>query len=206
MNDRTSNLVGGVSGLASVLLFVVGFGVLGGATPKLGASTRAVTSYVTRSGVETWTGAYLGLLGLLLYVVLAGRLWAILRRAEGDAAWLSATAFGAALVGVAVTLAADFGSGAAALYAGRHGVDPATVGVLYDVKHFAELLFGAIEAVFFAAVAVLVLTKGALPRFLGWVASWSCSPRLRRCRSALATPPRPHTSSPSSGSLRSASC
>lgn len=171
MSDRASNLVGGVSGLVSVLLFIVGFGVLAGATPKLGASTDAVTSYVMRSDVRTWTGAYLGLVGLLLYVVLAGRLWAILRRAEGDAAWLSATAFGAALVGVAVTLSADFASGAAAFYAGHRGLDPATVGVLYDLKHFAELVFGAIDAVFFAAVAVLVLRRGALPRLLGWLAA-----------------------------------
>lgn len=148
----------------------MGYGVLGGTTPKLGASTDAVTSYVMRSDVRTWTGAYLGLVGLLLYVVLAGRLWAILRRAEGDAAWLSATAFGAALVGVAVSLA-DFASGAAAFYAGRRGLDPATVAVLYDLKHFAELLSGAIDAVFFAAVAVLVLGRGALPRLLGWLAA-----------------------------------
>jgi hypothetical protein len=75
MNDRTSNLVGGASGLASMLLATVGFGVLGGTAPKLGASAEEVTSYVTRSNVETWIGAYLGLLGLLLYVVFAGRLW-----------------------------------------------------------------------------------------------------------------------------------
>jgi len=171
MSDRTSNLVGGVSGLISVLLFIVGFGVLGGATPKLGASSDAVASYVMRSDVRTWTGAYLGLVGLLLYVVFAGRLWAILRRAEGDAAWLSATAFGAALIGVAVSLSADFASGASAFYAGRRGVDPATIGVLYDQKHFGELLFGAIDAVFFAVVAVLVLGRGALPRWLGWFAA-----------------------------------
>ena len=73
MSERASNLIGGVSGLVSVLLFIVGFGVLGGATPKLGASTEAVTSYVMRSEGRTWTGAYLGLAGLLLYVVFVGR-------------------------------------------------------------------------------------------------------------------------------------
>ena len=170
MNQRTSNLVGGASGLASVLLAIVGFGVLGGTTPKLGASTEAVTSYVTRSNVQTWTGAYLGLLGLLLFVVFAGRLWAILRRAEGDVGWLSAIALGAALIWVAVLLSTDFASGAVAFYAGRRGFDPATAGALYDLKHFGELLAGAIFAVFLGAVAVLVLARDALPRWLGWVA------------------------------------
>jgi hypothetical protein len=171
MEDQTSNLVGGASGLISIVLSVVGFGVLGGTTPKLGASTDAVTSYVTRSNVETWTGAYLGLLGLLLFVVFAGRLWAILRRAEGDAAWLSAIALGAALIWVAVLLSADFASGAVAFYAGRRGLNPTTAGALYDLKHFGELLSGAIFAVFLAAAATVVLGRGGFPRWLGWTAA-----------------------------------
>src|SRR5712691_2949736 len=170
MNDRTSNLVGGASGLASVVLGVVGFGVLGGTTPKLGASTEAVTKYVTRSNIQTCTGPYLGLFGLLFFAVFAGRLWAILRRAEGDVAWLSATALGAALVWLAVLLSTDFASGAVAFYAGRRGLDPATAGALYDLKHFGELLAGAIYAVFLAATAAVVLGRRVLPRWLGWTA------------------------------------
>jgi len=171
MNDRTSDLIGGASGLASMLLAIVGLGVLGGTPPKLDASVEAVTSYVTRSNAQTWTGAYLGLLGLLLFVFFAGRLWAILRRAEGDVAWLSATALGAALIWVAVLLSTDFASGAVAFYAGRRGLDPTTAGALYDLKHFGELLAGAIFAVFLTAVAVVVLERNALPRWLGWTAA-----------------------------------
>ena len=170
MSDRTANIVGGMSGLASIVLAVVGFGVLGGTVPKLGASADAVTKYVARSNVETWTGEYLGLLGLLFYIVFAARLWAILRDAEGGTAWLSATALGASLVWVAVLMSGDFLSGAAAFYAGRRGLDPTTTGALYDVKHFAELASGAAYAVFLAAVAAVVLWRRVLPVWLGWAA------------------------------------
>jgi hypothetical protein len=71
---------------------------------------------------------------------------------------------------VAVLLSTDFATGAVAFYAGRRGLDPATAGVLYDLKHFGELLAGAVFAVFLAAVAVVVLGRGALPRWLGWAA------------------------------------
>ena len=158
-----------VLGLLAFALLIVGFG-LAGATPKLGASSDAVTSYVTRSNAQTWTGVYLEVLGKVLFIVLAARLWAVLRHAEGDAAWLSTTALAAALTGVVVILAADFTSSSAAFYAGRRGLDPAIVGALYDVQQFADLFFGAVNVVFFATVAVLVLRRNALPTWLGWMA------------------------------------
>ena len=41
---------------------------------------------------------------------------------------------------------------------------------MYTVQWYANLAFGAVNAVFFAAAAVLVLRRGALPRWLGWFA------------------------------------
>jgi hypothetical protein len=58
----------------------------------------------------------------------------------------------------------------AAFKAGREGVDPGVVGAMYTMQWYADLVYGAINAVFFAAAAVLVLWRGALPGWLGWVA------------------------------------
>jgi hypothetical protein len=41
---------------------------------------------------------------------------------------------------------------------------------MYAVQWYADLVFGAVNAVFFAAAAVLVLRRRALPRWLGWFA------------------------------------
>jgi hypothetical protein len=59
---------------------------------------------------------------------------------------------------------------AAVFSAGRHGLDPAVVGGMYTVQWYSDLAYGAVNAVFFAAAAVLVLRRAALPRWLGWFA------------------------------------
>ena len=38
------------------------------------------------------------------------------------------------------------------------------------MQWYADLAFGAVNAVFFAAASVLVLQRGALPTWLGWFA------------------------------------
>ncbi len=45
------------------------------------------------------------LVGMILFVPLLGYLWSVLRRAEGEDGWLSATAFGAGLMGITIKFA-----------------------------------------------------------------------------------------------------
>ena len=169
MGERASNLVGGICGLLAVALLVASFPFTG-ETPKPGASSDKVAEYLTRSSAQTWTGIYLELFGIVLLILLAGRLWAILREAEGDGAWIATTGMGAALAALPVLLVGDATLMAAAFSAGRHGLDPGVVGAMYAVQWYADLVFGAVNAVFFAAAAVLVLRRGALPPWLGWFA------------------------------------
>jgi hypothetical protein len=169
VSERTSNLVGGICGLAAVALLFVSFPFTG-ETPKPGASADDVAEYLDRSTAQTWTGIYLNLFGLALLIVFVGRLWAILRDAEGGRGWIATTALGAALAALTVLLVGDATVVAAAFSAGRHGLDPAVVGGMYAVQWYADLVYGAVNAVFFAATAVLVLGRGALPTWLGWLA------------------------------------
>ena len=169
MTQRASNLVGGICGLAAVALLVGSFPFTG-ATPEPGASADKVTEYLDRSSALTWTGIDLELFGLALLVVFAGRMWAILREAEGAGGWIATTGFGAALAGLTVLLVGDATVMGAAFKAGRDGLDPAVVGAMYTVQWHSDLVYGAVNTVFFAAAAVLVLRRGALPRWLGWYA------------------------------------
>ena len=169
MSERASNLVGGICGLAAVALLVLSFPFTG-ATPEPGASTAKVAEYLDRSSGQTWTGIYLELLGLALLLVFAGRVWAILREAEGAAGWIATTGFGAAVAALTVLFIGDVTVMGAAFEAGRDGLDPGVVGSMYTVQWYSDLVFGAINVVFFAAAAVLVLQRGALARWLGWFA------------------------------------
>jgi hypothetical protein len=169
VTQRASNLVGGICGLVAVALFVGSFPFTG-ATPEPEASADKVAEYLDRSSALTWTGIDLELFGIALLIVFAGRMWAILREAEGAGGWIATTGFGAALAGLTVLLIGDATVMGAAFKAGRDGLDPAVVGALYTVQWHADLVYGAVNAVFFAAAAVLVLRHGALPRWLGWLA------------------------------------
>jgi len=169
VTQRASNLVGGICGLAAVALLVGSFPFTG-ATPEPGASADKVAEYLDRSSALTWTGIDLELFGIALLIVFAGRMWAILREAEGAGGWIATTGFGAALAGLTVLLIGDATVMGAAFKAGRDGLDPAVVGAMYTVQWHADLVYGAVNAVFFAAAALLVLRHGALPRWLGWLA------------------------------------
>jgi hypothetical protein len=169
VSERASNLVGGICGVAAVALLIAGFPFTG-ATPDPGASADDVAEYLSRSGAQTWTGIYLEFFGLALLIIFVGRVWALLRAAEGDGGWIATTALGAALAALTVLVIGDATMMGAAFSAGRHGLDPAVVGGMYTVQWYADLAFGAVNAVFFAAASVLVLRRGALPTWLGWLA------------------------------------
>jgi len=171
MTERTANLIGGVSGLVSMVFVVIGFGFLVGVVPPAGGSAEAVTTFLERSEAQVWTGAYLGLIGALLHLVLVGRLYGVLRRAEGGSGWLAMTALIGALVQAAVLFSVDFTVSAAAFYRGRRSFDAEVIGAFFDVRQFAELILGGVAALFFAATAVIVLRMGGLPRWLGWFAA-----------------------------------
>ena len=83
MSERVSNLVGGICGLRRRRPAWSGGFPFTGATPEPGASVDKVAEYLDRSGAQTWTGIYMEFFGLALFIVLVGRLWAILREAEG---------------------------------------------------------------------------------------------------------------------------
>jgi len=169
VSERASTLLAGICGLLAVVLLVGSFPFTG-ETPKPGASSDKVAEYVTRSNAQTYTGIYLELFGIVLLIILAGRLWAILREAEGEKAWIATTGLGAALAALTVLLIGDATLMAAAFSAGRHGVDPGVVGAMYTTQWYADLVFGAVNSLFFASTAVLVLRRGALPSWLGWFA------------------------------------
>jgi hypothetical protein len=169
VSERASNLLGGICGLAAVALLVGSFPFTG-VTPEPGSSADDVAEYLGRSSAQTWTGIYLELFGLALFIIFIGRLWALLREAEGSGGWIATTALGAALAALTVLVIGDATMMGAAFSAGRHGLAPAVVGGMYTVQWYSDLAYGAVNAVFFAAAALLTLRRGALPTWLGWLA------------------------------------
>jgi hypothetical protein len=170
LEERTANLVGGVSGILYVLLWVVGFFIIVGFVPTLGSSEREVAEFLGRSSTRIWAGGYLALLGFVFLIVFVARLAAVLRRAEGDRGWLWSLALVAALAWVSIEMATAATEGAA-FYAGSKGLDLQTTTGLINVGNFGFFLSGAFGALFLAATAFVVLRTEVLPRWLGWFAA-----------------------------------
>jgi hypothetical protein len=109
-------------------------------------------------------------LSILFFIVFAARLWATLRLAEGDPGWLSAAAFGAALIFATMTLVA-FAAGGAAFYWAGHGLDAQIALAFGEIGFASYVLTWAVDAAFLGAAATVVSRTGALSRWLGWSAA-----------------------------------
>src|SRR2546421_11079216 len=92
MSERASNLIGGASGLFAMIATQLGFVIALQGTPGIGPSDKQIADFVDQSSTRFYAGGFLDLLGLVLFVVFFGRLWAILRRAGGGQGWVSTTA------------------------------------------------------------------------------------------------------------------
>lgn len=174
MFDRSWLRLGAACGVLSVILALVGVGLTaasGGFIAPIGGSTGEIArAFENPAPTGVWVGAYLSLLAFLLFIAFAARLWVTLRRAEGDPGWLSATAFGSALVFAATTLIALV-IGDVAKYRAGSGMDAQVVTALFDLNIALYILSWAISAVFLGAAAIVILRTRAFSRLFGWSAA-----------------------------------
>lgn len=109
----------------------------------------------------------LELISLLLFIPFLAYLWSVLRRGEGEGGWLSATAFGAGLVSIAIKLG-SIGPGFAAQQAGLNPQLHEALDKMNSVAFIATMLP---LSVLMAAVAIVALRTRVLPWWLGWMAA-----------------------------------
>lgn len=157
--------VAGALALAHVVLMFAG----APSTPLLG-DTRAhvVSAYVTGSMTRPLVGGYVEYLGFLVFLAGAALLARLLRGHTETSGWLAACISGAGITYVAVTIAAGFSAGAAALYNGHHGAPLTTITSVNDIRNFAFFLSAGVLGLFTAAVAAAGHVTRSLPRWLCW--------------------------------------
>lgn len=129
--------------------------------PRLGAASGiAFVALLFGAGSLGIVAEIVALLFLLPFV---GYLSSVLRRAEGEGGWLSATALGAALVALAIKL----GSGTFIIAADTTEVGPALDETLTAANNAAFMLSLAPLGVMVGAAAIVALRTSVLPRWLG---------------------------------------
>ncbi len=139
--------------------------------PRLGAFSGVLFVVLLMGSTSTGSDAQivivLELIAILLFLPFLGYLYSVLRRAEGEGAWLSPTAFGAGLVDLTIKL----GSIAPGFAARTEGLDPQLHQALEKMNSVAFIVTMLPLGVMMAAVAVLIIKTRVLPLWLGLLAA-----------------------------------
>ena len=139
--------------------------------PRLGALSGALYVVLLMGSTSTGSDAQiviaLELIAILLFLPFLGYLYSVLRRAEGEGSWLSATAFGAGLVDLTIKL----GSIAPSFASRAEGLDPQLHQALEKMNSVAFIVTMLPLGVMMAAVATVALKTRIMPLWLGLLAA-----------------------------------
>ncbi len=155
-----------LTGVAAVVLWVVGTYLLEKDDRPEGKDTAAFVAWVEQNDTAIISGAVIFAFGVILFLWMLGSLRAALFAAEGGTGRLSTLAFGS---GVATAISMMFTvlpHGQAALDA-----DDTSDTSIEAMVHMGDMFFGGVE--FFAipmlvATGLVALRTGVLPRWLAW--------------------------------------
>jgi hypothetical protein len=170
-NTRSGLRWGGISGIAFVVLFVVGF-LMTTDTPDGNASNREWLKYFRDSGNRRMLviGALIFAVALLGFLLFLGVLRERLRNSSPGGEWVATVAFasGIAFVGAVVVFALGQGSVAAGVQFGDNPVprDADIMRTLTSVGFGAMLVFGA------ASAGLLVIATSVAGGRAGLLSRW----------------------------------
>jgi hypothetical protein len=139
----------------------------GGAEPPFDAPASTIVAFFMAKDSQLFAlGDYLSTLSLIAFLWFLGSLWATLRRAEGEPAWLSLVALASGLMIVATVSAG--GGWSLAVFRRDEGLDPELARLLFDQGNFAFANAWAMLASLSLATGVVIIRTRALPHWLGW--------------------------------------
>ena len=170
MKSRIANVVAGIGGILWLPLTVFGFGEISGFSSMINEpSTKIVDYFVSANVTRVYLGEYLKILGFVLLVVFATRLWAILRSHDGGSGWLSTLALGGVLLFVVLSLAGIAPLLAGTYRAAHNGMDTALYVALMDVRNVPTFMGFFVGALFLIPTGIVMVWTRAFPRWLGWI-------------------------------------
>lgn len=168
--ERTARLAP-LTGAASVLL-LLGSAIAVGYYEYLPAPGE-IGRHLTDNSTAVTIGAYLGLLGAILFLWFAGSLRAALRAAERGDGRVSAIAFGGG-VAAAALMAVTYSTvlAAAARAGSTGGIADLEAGTLYDFSSTLQGIGTAYAvAVLIGGYAVVAFRTAMTPRWVAWISA-----------------------------------
>jgi hypothetical protein len=167
MTGSTWQRVGGLAGIAFVLLFFANF--FTPSTPDVADPTSGLGAAIADESTGHALSIYLGGLAMVAFLIFLGALWTLLRRSEAEPG-----ASIVVLIGGVALAAVDFvGNGVylALVQASHEGREPDAIRALLELDSAVFVPAGFALAALYAGVALSALPTGSLPRWLGWSAA-----------------------------------
>jgi hypothetical protein len=169
MSNSRWEQIGAAGGIIFVVLQMASQALIqaGGPEPPFDALTPAIVAFFMARNSQLFAlGDYLSALSLIAFLWFLGSLWAALRGAEGEPAWLS---FVAAVSGLTIVAAVSVGGGwPLAVFRQAEELDPQIARLLFDQGNFAFANAWVMLASLSLATGVVSIRTGALPHWLGW--------------------------------------
>lgn len=160
----------GASGIASMILSMGGFGLIGAAGFAVQEGTiEEVSEIISKTApAQVLAGVSLDMIGSVFFVLFVAGLWARLRVSEPSPAWLSAATLGVGILAVAASFIDKtlFFS----LYSlSGEGLEAETARVLFLTARASFLLFSLFAGAMAGIAAISILRYRGFPRWLGWL-------------------------------------
>jgi hypothetical protein len=169
MGNARWEQLGAAGGIVFVVLQMASQALIqaGGGEPPFGAPAPAIIAFFMAKDSQLFAmGEYLSALSLIAFLWFLGSLWATLRRAEREPAWLSLVALAS---GVLIVATVSAGTGwPLAVFRRDQGLDPQIARLLFDQGNFAFANAWVMLASLSLATGVVSIRTGALPHWLGW--------------------------------------
>ena len=169
MTQMRLEQVGAVGGILFIVLQLVGQLLIqaGGSEPSFDASAQEIVEFFeARKTFLFNTGSYVSTISIIPLLAFLGSLRGALRRAEGEAGWLTLVASGAGLLFLALGAAGGFWHIAVFRI---EGIDPQIARLLFDLGNFNFATMWVMLGALVFAVGLASILYGAFPRWLGWM-------------------------------------
>ena len=169
MAQKRLEQLGAAGGILFVVLQLVAQSLIqvGGGEPSFDASAEEIVAFFdARDTLLFNIGSYLSTLSVIPLLGFLASLRGTLRRAEGDAGWLTLVATGAGLLFLALVASGGFWHIAVFRI---EGLDPQVARLLFDLGNFNFATMWVMLGTLVFTVGLAAIWFGAFPRWLGWM-------------------------------------
>jgi hypothetical protein len=168
MHSKLKRL-GAIAGIAFPVLQMTAQGLIqvGGMEPSFTAPASEILQFFQNRDPALFDiGAYLSAISMIVFLWFVAVLWDQLRKAEGEAGWLSIIALGSGIVAASAFM--ESGGWPLAVFRVGEGLDPQIARTLFDAGNFNFANIWVSLGSMVLVAGIILRNSDTVPKWLGW--------------------------------------